>query len=314
MQEITVRVPASTSNLGPGFDCLGIALCIYNDVTVGHGASRQHLHPRIVSDAADRFFKQSSRRAYPFSCSVTENIPRSRGLGSSATIRLGILLALNRLSGNPLDQFTIFRLCAELEGHPDNAAPATFGGFTIVRGRAIISVAPSRLATASPSGGKRDACPTLQRFAVSPQLHFVLFVPDLEIRTSRARNVLPSKISHIAAVENCANACALTAALVSEDYQKLRGAFADHLHQPFRAKLIPFLPCVIAAAEKAGALGVFLSGSGSTIAAVTLNSSKKIAAAMARAAKIPGRTIITHADNRGAYVLPIRSRRSLIRN
>ena len=298
MQEITVRVPASTSNLGPGFDCLGVALRIYNDVTVARRASRQHLHPRIVSDAAHRFFKQSRRRAFPFSCSVTENIPRSRGLGSSATIRLGTLLALNRLSGNPLDRFTIFRLCTELEEHPDNAAPETFGGFTIVSG----------------SRGQPNAHPAVQRFAVSPQLHFVLFIPDLEIRTSRARNVLPSKISHIAAVENCANACALTAALVSHDYQKLRGAFADHLHQPFRAKLIPFLPCVIAAAEKAGALGAFLSGSGSTIAAVALNSSKKIAAAMARAAKIPGRTIITHADNRGAYVLPIRSWRFSIRN
>jgi homoserine kinase len=91
--------------------------------------------------------------------------------------------------------------------------------------------------------------------------------------------------------------------LVSHDYQKLRGAFADHLHQPFRTKLIPFLPSVVAAAEKAGALGAFLSGSGSTIAAVTLKSSKRIAAAMARAAKIPGCTIITHADNRGAKIL-----------
>jgi homoserine kinase len=304
MQEITVRVPASTSNLGPGFDCLGVALRIYNDVTVASRASRQHLHPRIVSDAADRFFKQSRRRAFPFSYSVTENIPRSRGLGSSATIRLGVLLALNRLSGNPLDRFTIFRLCAELEGHPDNAAPATLGGFTVVQSNATVSVPQ----------GQQDARPGFQRFAVSPQLYFVLFIPDLEIRTSRARNVLPSKISHIAAVENCANACALTAALVSHDYQKLRGAFADHLHQPFRTKLIPFLPSVVAAAEKAGALGAFLSGSGSTIAAVTLNSSKKIAAAMARAAKIPGRTIITHADNRGALVLPIRKPQSAIRN
>jgi homoserine kinase len=293
MQEITVRVPASTSNLGPGFDCLGVALRIYNDVTVASRASRQHLHPRIVSDAADRFFKQSRRRAFPFSYSVTENIPRSRGLGSSATIRLGVLLALNRLSGNPLDRFTIFRLCAELEGHPDNAAPATLGGFTVVQSNATVSVPQ----------GQQDARPGFQRFAVSPQLYFVLFIPDLEIRTSRARNVLPSKISHIAAVENCANACALTAALVSHDYQKLRGAFADHLHQPFRTKLIPFLPSVVAAAEKAGALGAFLSGSGSTIAAVTLKSSKRIAAAMARAAKIPGRTIITHADNRGAKIL-----------
>jgi homoserine kinase len=293
MQKITVRVPASTSNLGPGFDCLGIALRIYNDVTVVRGASRQHRHSPIVSDAADRFFKQSQRRGFPFSCSVTDNIPRSRGLGSSATLRLGTLLALNRLSGNLLDRFAIFRLCAELEGHPDNAAPATFGGFTTVQSGA----------TASGSRAQRNTHPAVQRFAVSPQLHFVLFVPDLEIRTSSARNVLPSKISHIAAVENCANASAITAAFVSHDYQKLRGAFADHLHQPFREKLIPFLPRVIAAVEKTGALGAFLSGSGSTIAAVTLNSSKKIAAAMARAAKTPGRTIITHADNRGAKIL-----------
>ena len=303
MQEITVRVPASTSNLGPGFDCLGVALHIYNDVTMARRASRKHLHPRIVSDAADRFFKQSQRRAFPFVCSVTENIPRSRGLGSSATLRLGTLLALNRLSGNLLDRFTIFRLCAELEGHPDNAAPATFGGFTVVQGGVTVSVARGRLGIASSSDGKRDTCPTLQRFAVSPRLHFVLFVPELEIRTSRARNVLPSKISHSAAVQNCANACALAAAFVSQDYQKLRGVFADHLHQPFRAKLIPFLPRVVAAAEKAGALGAFLSGSGSTIAAVALNSSKKIAAAMAHAAKTPGRTIITHADNLGAKIL-----------
>jgi homoserine kinase len=297
MQQITVRVPASTSNLGPGFDCLGVALRVYNDITVVRDASHQHLHLRIVSDAADRFFKQSQRRAFPFSCSVTENIPRSRGLGSSATLRLGTLVALNWLSGTPLERLTIFRLCAELEGHPDNAAPATFGGFTVTRSDGFPAVMFRRLPKPSRPGS------TVQRFAVLPQLHFVLFVPELEIRTSRARNVLPSKISHTAAVQNCANACALAAAFVSQDYQKLRGVFADHLHQPFRAKLIPFLPRVIAAAEKAGALGAFLSGSGSTIAAVTLNSSKKIAAAMAHAAKTPGRTIITHADNLGAKIL-----------
>src|SRR5205807_9027251 len=84
-----------------------------------------------------------------------------------------------------------------------------------------------------------DAFPTVQRFAVLPHLHFVLFFPYMEIQTAHARKILPSKISHTAAVENCANACALTAAFGSQDYQKLRGTFADHLHQPFRAKLIP---------------------------------------------------------------------------
>jgi homoserine kinase len=295
MQQITVRVPASTSNLGPGFDCLGVTLPIHNDVTVVCSPSRRHLHPRIVSEAADRFFKTTRRRAFSFSCSIAERIPRSRGLGSSATIRLGTLLGLNRLSGDPLDSFTIFGLCTELEGHPDNAAPATFGGFTVVVSARCDDRTPRR------------GIPEVQRFGVSPRLYFVLFVPDLEIQTSSARKVLPCKILHAAAVENCASACTLTAAFVWQDYEKLRGVFVDHLHQPFRAKLIPILPRVTAAAEKAGALGAFLSGSGSTIAAVTLHSSKKIAAAMARAAKIPGRTMITHADNRGAHVLPIRN-------
>jgi homoserine kinase len=117
---------------------------------------------------------------------------------------------------------------------------------------------------------------------------------------------LPSKISRVAAVENCANACAITAAFASRDYEKMRGTFSDNLHQPFRAKLIQFLPRVIAAAERAGALGAFLSGSGSAIAAVTLETPEKISVAMARAAAVPAHTIITQADNRGAQVLPMR--------
>ena len=147
MQQVTVRVPASTSNLGPGYDCLGVALRLHNSVTLVRGKTPRSSHPRIVSDAAERFFKQTRRRAFSFSCSIVEQIPRCRGLGSSATVRLGILLALNQLSGKPLDRLTLFRLCAELEGHPDNAAPATFGGFTVVQG--VTASQPSSLATAA---------------------------------------------------------------------------------------------------------------------------------------------------------------------
>jgi homoserine kinase len=288
MQQVTVRVPGSTSNLGPGFDCLGVALRIHNSVNVIRGESHESRGVRLVSEAADQFFKQARRRPFPFSCSITEQVPRSRGLGSSATVRLGILIALNRLNGDPLDRLTVFRLCAELEGHPDNAAPATFGGFTVV-------------------GSARSTAPTVQRFEVLPRLWFVLLIPEFEIQTSQARQILPAKMSRIAAAENSANACALTAAFASQVYEKLRGTFIDHLHQPFRSKLIPFLPRVIAAAENAGALGAFLSGSGSTIAAVTLRAPKKIAAAMARAAAAPARTVITRADNRGAQTLSHRS-------
>jgi homoserine kinase len=300
MQQVTVRVPASTSNLGPGFDSLGVALRIYNSVTVTRHRLRSR-HSKIVSQAAGRFFKQARRPAFPFSLSVAEEIPRSRGLGSSATIRLGILYALNRLSGDPLDRLTMFQLCAELEGHPDNVAPATFGGFTVVAHSA-------RNADRTLRAGMelQREVPSIQRFEVSPKLCFVLMVPDLEIQTSMARKLLPAKISHAAAVENCANACAITAAFASKKYKELRGAFVDFIHQPFRAKLMPFLPDVIASADKAGALGAFLSGSGSTVCAVTLQDPGRVAAAMRGAARTSAsRTIVTRADNRGARIIPL---------
>jgi homoserine kinase len=243
-------------------------------------------HPPIVLQAARRFFKQAGRRAFPFSFSIVEKIPRSRGLGSSATIRVGILSALNQLSGDPLDQLAIFQLCADLEGHPDNAGPASFGGFTVV------------------SGSRPRGVSAFQRFEVSSRLYFVLLIPGFEIRTSQARRILPSKISRLAAVENCGNACAITAGFASKDYGKLRGMFADHLHQPFRAKLIPFFPAVVAGADKAGALGAFLSGSGSTICAITLHQPDLVATAMKRAAQSElSRTIVTRADNRGARII-----------
>jgi homoserine kinase len=302
MQQVTVRVPASTSNLGPGFDCLGVALRIHNSVTVTSGRLRERPNPEIVSQAAKRFFKQARRRAFPFSFSIVEKIPRSCGLGSSATIRLGILHGLNRLSGDPLDRLTMFQLCADLEGHPDNAAPASFGGFTVVgAARRAGRMMRARLAV-------QRAVPTIQRFEVSGRLYFILLIPDFEIKTSLARRILPSKISRLAAVKNSANACAIAAAFVSKDYHKLRGAFADYLHQPFRAKLIPFLPFVIAAAERAGALGAFLSGSGSTICAVTLQDPDRVAAAMKRAARSSvSHTIVTRADNRGARIMHLRN-------
>lgn len=278
MQQVTVRVPASTSNLGPGFDCLGVALRVYNDVVVTRGAKSRV--QAVVKEAADLFFQHIRRAPFSFSVSITGNVPPSRGLGSSVTVRLGVLHALNALTGNRLDRMSVFQLCAELEGHPDNAAPATFGGFTVVQGQRV------------------------QRFDVSGLLSFVLLIPDFEIKTSGARRMLPSQIRRLAAVENCANACAITAAFASGNYRNLRGAFGDHLHQPFRKRLIPFLPRVIAAAEKAGALGAFLSGSGSTICAIALQDRDRIATAMKRATGLTAScTMITTADNKGARLV-----------
>ncbi|HSP44661.1 MAG TPA: homoserine kinase [Chthoniobacterales bacterium] len=287
MQQVTVRVPASTSNLGPGFDCLGLALRIYNHVTISRGRGKRAATMALA--AGDAFFKRAGRRPFSFSCLISGDIPQSRGLGSSAALRLGVLHGLNEVGDRPLQRREIFEICARLEGHPDNAAPACYGGFNVVRGL------------------------DRQMFTVSSQLHFVLLVPDFEIATAEARRLLPSRIDRLKAVENSRNACALTAAFASREYQSLRGAFADHLHQPFRKKLIPFLSKVIAAAESAGALGAFLSGSGSTICAITLRSPAKIADAMLTASEAPGaRTLITIADNRGARVLRIGNQKSTI--
>jgi homoserine kinase len=298
-----VRVPASTSNLGPGFDCLGVALRLYNDVIVTRGGKSRPAP--ITRAAADLFFQRTRCAPFSFSVSIKGDVPFSRGLGGSVTVRLGVLVALNFLTGNRLDRLSIFQLCAHLERHPDNAAPAAFGGFTVVRQSHLSR--QTRLRPVDVNGAE------LKRFEVSARLHFVLLIPDFEIKTAAARKVLPPKISRIAAVENCQNACAITAAFASRNYRSLRGAFRDHLHQPYRQKLVPFLPRVIAAAEKAGALGAFLSGSGSTICAVTLQDQDKVATAMLRAAttcperesngSTSARTLITTADNTGAQIL-----------
>lgn len=276
MEQVNVRVPASTSNLGPGFDCLGVALRVYNQITVRHGRSRS-VAP-MLEQAADLFFAMAQCRPFGFSCSVGGDVPASRGLGSSVTVRLGLLHGLNALAGRPLPRKQIYELCVQLEGHPDNAAPAEYGGFNVIA-----------------AGGR-------QRFSVTSALKFVLLVPDFEVSTADARALLPRTVDRLHAVQSCGNACAVTAAFASGEYEQLRAAFGDHLHQPFRKPLVPFFDAAVAAAESAGALGGFLSGSGSTIAAVTLRDARKVAAAMLATAPAGARAITTTADNRGTRV------------
>jgi homoserine kinase len=284
VQQVTVRVPASTSNLGPGFDCLGVALSLYNKITVSRG--KGGAVSGMVRDAARKFFATTQCKAFAFSCDIRGDIPIARGLGSSVTVRLGVLHALNQIARTNLTRHDLFTLCAELEGHADNSAPASFGGFTLARGL------------------------KMQHFNVSSQLRFILLIPNFEIATNEARRLLPSKVTRTDAVRNIANASAIAAGFATRDYEKLRGCFVDYLHQPFRRKLVPFLEDTIHSAEKAGALGAFLSGSGSAICAITLRNPRKIAGAMMRASgqKDAG-ILVTRADNQGVQTL-----KSAIRN
>lgn len=275
MPELTTCVPATTANLGPGFDCLGIALDLANRVTVRSSAATAP--SGMAAEAAEKFFAATGGERLGFEWTIEGEVPQSRGMGSSVTVRLGLLHGLNQLAGRPLDAYRLFELCAELEGHPDNAAPAAFGGFAV-----------------SKQGAKPITTP------VDEALSFVLLIPDFEVSTPEARKVLPATLDRKRAVESCVNACRITAAFLTRDYASLRGAFVDHLHQPHREPLIPFLPKVIAAGEDAGAIGGWLSGSGSTICCLTERDPEAVAAAMLAAAASPGaRTVITHADNRG---------------
>lgn len=278
MNEVTIRVPATSANLGPGYDCLGVALQIYNRVTVRQGGS---LDLPMLREAAAAFFRRSELAPFATSAAIQGEVPQSRGMGSSVTVRLGLLTGLNQLAGEPLDTNALFELCAELEGHPDNAAPAAFGGFAVAKPQA-----------------------TPLRVDVASELKFVLCIPDFEVSTPAARAVLPGELPRLQAVASCVNACRVTAAFFQQRYELLAGAFEDHLHQPYRAPLIPFLHEVIAAGTAAGALGGFLSGSGSTICCLTLQDPGPVAEAMKRAAgKGEIQTMITQGDNLGAAAI-----------
>jgi homoserine kinase len=276
MNQVTVRVPATSANLGPGFDCLGVALDLHNRVTVGHG--KLPAPDAMVDAAATAFFQCSGKNAFAFSWSIDGDIPRSRGLGSSVAVRLGILHGLNQLAGAPLANTELYQICARLEGHPDNAAPAAFGGFTAAR----------------PDG-------VYFRCEIVPEVRFVVLVPDQEIDTDSSRVQLPGEIPHRDAVRNTANAALITAAFASRHYELLRGSMSDWLHQPYRAKSAPHLQPCIEAGVAAGALGGYLSGSGSAVACITLADPAPVAAAMQTV--LPGaRVHVLGADNRGAII------------
>ena len=281
VESTTIIIPGTTANLGPGFDSFGLALDLSNRVTVSLKSSGQPL-PAMVQATAESFFIGGDFTPFPFSWSIKGDVPQARGLGSSVTVRLGILMGLNSLTGNPLSRHGLFRLCAELEGHPDNAAPAMFGGFTIARSH----LDPLR-------------------YPVSTGLRFVLLIPGFEVATPSARKVMPKSIGVTEAAANAADAAVIAAAFATKRYELLCGAFGDRLHQPHRAKLVPFLYEAVKAGENAGAIGGWLSGSGSTICCLAPDSKHAAAIAKAMQGKAPkgSRTVICSADNKGARLV-----------
>jgi homoserine kinase len=291
---VTVRVPASTSNLGPGFDCLGLALQIYNRITLTRDDNAKPPHGMIGETAAAFFQRATGGKIAPFGfeTAIEGDIPISRGLGSSVTVRLGVLMGLAELvrESFPITHEQILTLLIEMEGHPDNAVPSFLGGFAV-----------SAHASADPADGF-----VYTRVPVKPELSFVTLVPELRLSTETARGLLPKEVPFRHAVENVQRTARIAMAFGMGDYAALQGMFIDHLHQPYRQVLIPGFADILASARNAGALGSFLSGAGSCLMAITLEHEDKIAIAMLDAAKkhnLPARIVTLKADNEGVKVL-----------
>lgn len=258
---LTVFVPATSANLGPGFDTLGLALSLYNRFTVsersdgrsvttasGEGSTQLEGDGDNMVLAAARRLYEAAGRAFPgWDLRISAEIPLARGLGSSASAVVGGLVAANTLLGVPFGPDELLAHATALEGHPDNVAPALRGGLTV----------------ALHAQGK-VVCRPLQ---ASELPAFVVAVPAFELSTEVARKALPAVISREDAVYNIARVTLLTTALATGRLEWLADALDDRLHEPYRRPLIPGMGAVASAARAAGAWGVTLSGAGPTLLA-----------------------------------------------
>lgn len=298
LRRVDVRVPATTANLGPGFDCLGMALDLWNlvrlevadraqVVVTGEGAGRLAQGPRnLVYRAVERVYKEVGERPPPLRLACRNSIPLARGLGSSAAAVVGGLVAANRLCGQPLSEARLLELAVEMEGHPDNVTPALLGGCRIVVRE------PEGLITA--------------QVPIPQSLHAVLFIPDQPMPTRRARAILPEAVSREDAIYNLGRTALLVHALHAGDLSLLRTATQDRLHQPYRQQVFQAMKYIIRGALSGGALAAFLSGGGSTVLALTEGRQLTIGYEMADAAEKMGATgtvKIVRPVEQGAHVV-----------
>jgi len=257
---IYVRVPATSANLGPGFDCLGLALNLYNKISVAYtdsfyiklAGSYPNQIPadenNLVWKTMCYLWKQAGFSIPKVSLILENNIPPARGLGSSSAAIVGGLLLANTLAGSPFSKDELLQMAYELEGHPDNVTPALFGGITlsIPTNKGII---PRVLVD-------------------SPEFRALAIVPDFLLKTNKARMVLSSEVTRQDAVFNISHVALLVDAFLRKDYKLLKEAMQDRLHQTQRASLIPGMSEALESALEAGAYGAALSGSGPTLLAL----------------------------------------------
>ncbi len=292
---VTIRVPATSANLGAGFDCLGLALDLFASITVTF--SEAELLP--TEDVGEKMVLTAVRQAYhragiapPAGVRARYNvsIPLGRGLGASAVARVGGVLAANEMMGSPLDSGACLAVAADLEGHGDNACPAMFGGMEVCvpveRGDY------THVACAYP----RDAM-------------MAILIPDHSMPTKEARKALPESYSRADAVHNLGRSALFVAAMAAGRIDALHDATDDRIHQRQRASIFPPMFDIFAAARGAGAWATWLSGAGSSIAAICPENTARAAAnAMLEAlhaSGMSGRCLVTRIASEGAQISKI---------
>jgi homoserine kinase len=298
MMRFTVKAPASSANLGPGFDALGLALDLWNEVDIelsdstivhleGPDGSLLTDRENLVLTAMNTLASEYRRELPPLTLRVRANVPVARGLGSSAAAIVAGLFAANEVLQLNLDRAALYATAWRMEGHGDNVGAAVYGG-------AVLAVpGMSEVIRLNGEGGR--------------PLDAVVFIPEMTGATHAARAALPNSIPYADAVFNLATASSLAVGLVTGNIEAIAAGMHDRLHEPYRARLFPHLEPVRAAARSAGAIGASLSGAGpSVLALVTSHCVDRVAVAMEDAAKAcaaPGRVLPMAVAMHGAQVV-----------
>jgi homoserine kinase len=306
-RRVVVEAPASSANLGAGYDCLGVALALRDRVELEvRGWSRGEIELTVEGEGQDELSGDRDNRfvrgleaaieaargplaeGVGWRIAMHNQIPLARGLGSSAAATVAGIVAADALMGGQLDIATKLRIATDIEGHPDNAAAALLGGFAV-------------------SAVSDDGVEAV-RFGSPRDLRAVLFIPDLRLPTDEMRASLPSKVPLEDAVANLGAVAVGVAGLASGRTDLLARLTVDRLHEPYRAAAYPQLPQLVAAARTAGALGACLSGAGSTILAFTdsmadITSIEAAFLAVAAETDLPGRVLVLEPSNAGARVV-----------
>jgi len=293
MKRVTVRVPATTANLGPGFDAFGCALKLYTDVTF------EEMEAGLEITGCDEAYTGPDNLAYVSYCAVLaslseevrgvkihieSNIPICRGLGSSAALLVAGAMGANVLRGNRLSTQGLLNITNAMEGHPDNLAPAFFGGLT--------------------ASMVDNGLPVTVSFPLHPGWEFLALVPDFHLPTVQAREVLPTQIPRADAVYNISHGALVLKALELGDEKLLRTAMQDRLHQPYRKNLIRDYSQIESLVRTMGA-AFCLSGAGPTLLCITRDEAleEKLAAKLKDTANANWQILPLHIDFEGARII-----------